>query len=94
MVSRLISNTITVIIITVFTGDIFLLLRGEVVTKADHTEQILYADLGRPMKCLLVSSIPGILVTDPQLIEDIRQQIPVTRQKRNDLYKLQDLTTE
>ncbi|ELT97214.1 hypothetical protein CAPTEDRAFT_196103 [Capitella teleta] len=48
---------------------------GEVVSKAEHAEQVIYADL------------------DPQLVEDIRQQIPVSRQKRTDMYDLKDVSS-
>ncbi|KAM7442927.1 Carbon-nitrogen hydrolase [Porites harrisoni] len=44
---------------------------GDVVAKADHTEQILYSEI------------------DLNYLEQIRAQVPVQKQKRNDLYKLQ-----
>ncbi|XP_048396560.1 omega-amidase NIT2 isoform X1 [Stegostoma tigrinum] len=44
---------------------------GEVVTKAGHTETIVYADI------------------DLNYLADIREQIPILKQKRHDLYNVQ-----
>lgn len=77
------------------------------VSKAEHAEQVIYADLG---ECITLSfyslhDLFGQLnnftpkptfitfVSDPQLVEDIRQQIPVSRQKRTDMYDLKDVSS-
>ncbi|GAA6084898.1 omega-amidase NIT2 [Tachysurus ichikawai] len=41
---------------------------GEVITKADSCESVVYADI------------------DLQYLSDVRDQIPITRQRRNDIY--------
>jgi len=60
--------------------------RGHILTEATEAEQIVYADIGnenvRGPDFSLINLLP-----DPQVLLDARSGIPVTTQRRFDVYK-------
>jgi omega-amidase len=48
---------------------------GDVIGKADSTEEVIYADL------------------DFRKVDDMRQNIPTSMQKRHDIYQLHDIAS-
>lgn len=74
--------------------------RGEVISKAGPEEAVIYADIGEweerfdddHVLSLYVGSVLNLSVPtcdphpDLQYLSDIRQQIPITAQRRDDLY--------
>jgi omega-amidase len=60
--------------------------RGKILAEAAEGEQIIYADIGMRQVHLRYRFLPHPLL-DPQVMHDARRGIPVTTQRRFDVYK-------
>ena len=59
--------------------------RGEVVQTMDDEERIIYADIGKFDCCHVIMHL-CCCITDLDKLKNIREQIPITKQCREDVY--------